>query len=101
MTLVAVLEFRNRWMKQEEVLKEMGQFYPPVKEGADVHNSYARLLLTKDIQEINETAKLHRIIIHSPKGIKVATEDEAIAYLHNQYKETLGKLQKRTVLLKE
>ena len=94
MTLIAVLEFYNRWMKQEEVLAEMGKFYPPIKEGTDYHNSGARSMLTKDIQEINSTAKFNRIIVHSPKGIKVATEEEAMTYLHNQYKETLSKLKR-------
>ena len=93
-TLIAVLEFHNRWMKQEQVLNAMGQFYPPVKPGTDVHNSWARNMLTKDIQEINENTKLNRIIVHSAQGIKVATEDEAITYLHNQYKETLSKLKR-------
>ena len=94
MTLIAVLEFHNRWMKQEEVLREMGQFYPPIREGTDYHNSGARSMLTKDIQEINSTAKFNRIIVHSAKGVKVATEEEAINYLHNQYKETLSKLKR-------
>lgn len=93
-TLIAVLEFHNRWMKQEEVLKAMGDFYPHIKVGTYAHNSYARCLLTKDIQEINSTTHLNRIIIHSPKGIKVATEEEAMTYLHNQYKETLSKLKR-------
>ena len=92
--LVAVLEFHNRWMKQEEVLKTMGDFYPSVREGIDVHNSHARSMLTKDIQEINESQTLNRIIVHSPKGIKVATEEEATKYLHNQYRETLNKLKR-------
>ena len=94
MTLVAVLEYHNKWMKQEDVLKEMGDFYPPVKKGADTHNSYARALLTKDIQEINESRSINRIIVHDCRGIKLATEDEAMRYLHNQYKETLNKLKR-------
>ena len=93
-TLIAVLEFHNRWMKEEEVHKAMGDFYPHVREGTDYHNSGARHMLTKDIQEINSSAHLNRIIVHSPKGIKVATEEEAMTYLHNQYKETLSKLKR-------
>lgn len=92
--LVGVLELHNRWMKQSEVLEAMGDFYPPVKQGVDAHNSLARRLLTKDIQEINESQTLNRIIVHSCKGIKVATEEEATKYLHNQYRETLSKLKR-------
>ena len=92
--LIGTLEFHNRWMKQEEVLEILADYYPPIREGIDVHNSRARLVLTKDIQEINESQVLNRIIVHSPKGIKVATEEEATKYLHNQYRETLSKLKR-------
>lgn len=92
--LVGILEFHNRWMKQSEVLEAMGDFYPPVKQGVDIHNSLARRLLTKDIQEINESQTLNRIIVHGHRGIKVATEEEATKYLHNQYRETLSKLKR-------
>lgn len=94
MTLIAILEQYDRWMKQEEVLKEMGKFYPPVKQGIDAHNSTARVKLTKDIQEINESKEFNRIIVHGERGIKVATEQEAVNYLHNQYKEAFGKLKR-------
>lgn len=92
--LIGVLEFHNRWMKQEEVLEILADCYPPIREGIDVHNSRARVMLTKDIQEINESQILNRIIVHSARGIKVATEEEATKYLHNQYRETLNKLKR-------
>ena len=93
-TLGATLEHHNKWLKQSEVLKLMGDLYPPIREGDNVHNSYARALLTKDIQEINESQTLNRIIVHDCRGIKVATEEEATKYLRNQYRETFNKLKR-------
>lgn len=60
----------------------------------DYHNSYARQLLTKDIRAINNDTTAEKIIISSRNGIKLATKEEAIKFIENQYKAVFRKLKR-------
>ena len=51
----------------------------------DFHNSTARHLMTDDIRAINHSDVIQKIIISSPKGIKLASKDDFAGYLKRQY----------------
>lgn len=56
------------------------------------HNTAERCHLSQDIADINISPEFEKIIISSPKGIKLANEAEFFRYIENQRKSTLRKL---------
>ena len=67
----------------------------------DYHNSQGRKLLTDDIRAINNDPTVEKIIISTPKGIKLATKDEAIKYLKGQYAALFRKLKRLRLMEKK
>lgn len=67
----------------------------------DYHNSHARQVLTSDIRAINNDPTVEKIIISTPKGIKLATKDEAIKYLKGQYAALFRKLKRLKLMEKK
>lgn len=65
------------------------------------HDSTARHLLTKDIQVINKSNVIQKIILSSGKGIKLASESDFDVYIRSQYaalwrkKERIDKIAKK------
>lgn len=56
------------------------------------HNSYARRLLTADIEAINDSENFDKIIVSGSRGIKLATEKEFSRFLNAELKEVFRKL---------
>jgi hypothetical protein len=72
------------WTKQRELAELLPDLYPC--EGVQsFHDSAARLLMTKDIQALNKSASIQKIIISSARGVKVANEAEAWAFIESKY----------------
>lgn len=83
----------NKWTYQEDIAYDLHYWYLP-RVGEDFHNSVSRSLMTKDIQTINESVEIQKIIISSPRGIKLASEAEFREYIKKQYHSVFKKLKR-------
>ncbi len=72
----------DSYVDQESILALIGA-YPRRNDKQSFHDSTARRMLTRDIQEINEDPAFPGIIISAPgrKGIKLANKSEAREYI--------------------
>lgn len=88
----------NRFVDQEELVTLVGLY--PSGGSTTFHDSTARRLLTRDIQEINEDPDFPMIIISSPgrKGVKIATNEEASAWVKKQKFPCFKKLKRIAVI---
>ena len=77
----------DQWTKQEQVAYDLLEHYDirTLCFGADFHNSKARQLMTKDIQVINDSEDIQKVIISGAKGVKISTEQEFNKYIKRQY----------------
>lgn len=92
--LYSLLLKEDGWVEQEEIAAKMyPEFYSAWDEG-HFHDSPVRVLMTRDIQTINEDSSFEKIIIHSVDGIKIATEEDIDDYLQSQYSEIFRKLKR-------
>ena len=97
--LYAYLKERgDQWTFQEDIARDLIEWYYFKKED-DFHNSNARMLMTKDIRAINDNSVIQKIIISSPRGVKLANETEFSQYIKSQYKSVFRKL--KQIRLKE
>ena len=78
-TLVKILQFADRPIKQEGILEIMDNHYEyePDK-SKHPHETNARRVLTRDIKAIRETGRY--TIISNDKGIRLGTIEEATLY---------------------
>lgn len=80
------------WTKQREIAELLPDLYP--FDGAQAfHDSGARLLMTKDIRALNKSAVIQKIVISSPQGVKIATEDEAWTFISSKYSTAFKSLE--------
>lgn len=77
-------ESGDTWAKQREIARSLPDIYP-IAEGQPFHDSGARLLMTKDIQAINKSDVIQKIIISSAQGVKLATKEEAERFIEGKY----------------
>jgi hypothetical protein len=68
-------ENTDRWVTQQEMYQYLKGEYPNY-DGNNFHDSPARIMITSDIQKINESDVIQKIILSSSKGVKIATADE-------------------------
>lgn len=80
----------DRWTSMEQVTDSIS-YYPAFFTGY-YHNSAARRVLTRDINEINSSDTYFKIIISCNDGIKIATEEEAYRFLKSESREIFKKL---------
>lgn len=83
------------WITQYNTAKELGKDYPEYfysKKAEDFHDSPARLRMTADIRKINDSGVIQKIIISSPKGIKLANEEEFQKYIRKEVGAALRRL---------
>lgn len=80
------------FLKQSEIVNALPQYYPYSENLGVFHDSHARMMLTKDIQAINDSDEVDVIIIHSSKGIKIADEAEFDRYIAKQYASVFRRL---------
>ena len=80
----------DRWTYQTEVAKIIcsqsnGEYYSDWNgKPKDFHDSAARLQMTKDIRAINDSNVIQKIIISSPRGIKIANKSEFKKYIRKE-----------------
>lgn len=89
----------DAFVDQESIVDLMGM-YPPREPHQTFHNSTARRMLTRDIKEINEDPAYERIVISSSgkKGVKLATREEALAFIVKNKMPCFRKLKRIAVL---
>ena len=85
----------DKWIKQEQIAYLMANDYD-YSFSLDIfdtfHNSATRLDIMKDIRAINNDDAAEKIIISSPRGVKIATEEECLYYIGKEYASVFRKL---------
>lgn len=79
------------WTTQIDIAYALKDHYDVSFKNDRFHDSKARLQMTMDIRKINDNDVIQKIIISSPKGIKIANESEFDEYI---YKELGGVLRR-------
>ena len=90
-----LLDKEDQFTPQHQVARDLYEYYGNGEcclEPKDYHNTAERVLITKDIREINDGNTFEKIIISNSKGIKLATEEEFNAFIKRQYNSAIRKL---------
>lgn len=80
------------WTKQRDLADLLPDLYTWDTAQA-FHDSAARLLMTKDIQALNKSDLIQKIIISSARGVKLANKEEAQAFIVGKYAAAVKKLE--------
>lgn len=91
--LYACLERQSYYVSQTQIGRELLEEYDDCNSN-DYHNSNARMVLTRDIRAINNDMSAEKIILSYRQGIKLATKEEAVKFIDNQYKSVFRKLKR-------
>lgn len=83
----------NCFTLQQTIANALPKCYP-YDSTYDFHNSRARLMMSKDIQIINDSLDYEKIIISSQQGIKLATKKEFKEYMRGQYAAIFARLKR-------
>ena len=89
----------NVWTESRRVTDSIN-LYPTFYRGS-YHDSKARRDLSDDIDYINRDPRYDKIITHGNDGVKIASEEEAIAYLKSLKKEAIKMLAKANAVAKK
>ena len=82
----------DKWTSMEQATDSVKE-YPAYFRGT-YHNSYARRLLTRDIEQMNGSEKFEKIIVSGSRGIKLATETDFEKFLEAELREVFRKLKR-------
>lgn len=82
----------DKWTLQRDIAAALPELYPCERAEA-FHDSGARLLMTKDIREINKSDVIQKIIISSAQGVKLASKEEARAFIAGKYSAAFKSLE--------
>ena len=99
-----LLEQGDKYTAQSEIARELyGEFGNGecCLEPKEYHNTTERIDLLRCKQSINDSSEFEKIIISNSKGMKIATESEAVRYLENQYKALFRKLRRLRTMEKK
>ena len=72
--LYEYLKSQTDWVKQEHISSSLPDLYGTDK--TPFHDTMARLNITNDIRAIKKSDIIQKIVISSPKGVKIANEDD-------------------------
>lgn len=86
-------ESGDTWEKQRDIARSLPELYP-ITEGQPFHDSGARLLMTKDIQAINKSDIIQKIIISSSQGVKLANKEEARQFIAGRLASVIAALER-------
>lgn len=76
----------HRWITQLEIQQTLKEEYPDYDGQQNFHDSGARLWITNDVQKINESDVIQKIILSSSQGIKIASAEEYRVWSQNKWK---------------
>ena len=83
----------NHFTLQQTIADALPKFYP-YDNRYNFHDSRARMIMTKDIQKINDSSEYEKIIISSAQGIKLSTKREFEGYINSQFASVFAKLKR-------
>ena len=81
------------WEKQRDIARSLPDLYQ-ITEGQPFHDSGARLLMTKDIQAINKSDIIQKIIISNSQGVKLANKEEARQFIAGRLASVIAALER-------
>lgn len=82
----------DRYMTQLEIVCTLKEVYTLDFSADTFHDSNARHQLTKDIREINKSDVIQKVIISTPKGVKIASSAEFEQYINAEFAAIFRKL---------
>ena len=82
----------DRYMTQIDIVYGLDEYYDTSFTDAHFHDSSARMQLTKDIQIINNSDVIQKVIISCSKGIKIASNEEFARYINAEFAAVFRKL---------
>lgn len=87
----------DEWTSQSDIARsdELFRYYGNAEcclEPKEYHNTTERLVLLSDLQAIKTDPEFEKLVISSPKGVKIANEEEFDRYIKSQYKSAIRKL---------
>lgn len=88
-------ECGDEWSTQRNVAVDLVGYYGEDGEFLDTenfHDSPARMLMTADIRAINDSSVIQKVIISSPKGIKLANKEEFDRYIRKEIMSAVRRL---------
>ncbi len=82
----------DRYLTQLEIAYALDEYYDTSFYNDQFHDSATRHLLTKDIRAINKSEVIQKIIISTPKGVKIASSAEFERYINAEFAAIFRKL---------
>ena len=90
-----LLQQNNQWTFQEDIAKALPDWYAPIEQTKDYHNTKERHLMTKDIRALNDSSVIQKIILSNPnKGVKIANKEEWQECIKRDYISVFKKLKR-------
>ncbi|MBR5202902.1 MAG: hypothetical protein IKW45_06525 [Clostridia bacterium] len=87
------LKEQDAWITQFEIAQELQQFYF-CDDRNRFHDSQARKTMTADIRTINDCPKIQKIVLSTPRGVKIATEEEFDKYIGKEISNAVKRLER-------
>jgi hypothetical protein len=85
---------QETWVNRKDILRDLCGSYGYIENGDLYHNPSA-VLLTRDINILNNSHDVRKLIISSSKhGVKIATKEEAKSFLMRNFAENIRRMQK-------
>lgn len=83
----------DEWTYQATLAAEIPEYnYGKNEDFSTFHDCHARHLMTADIRAINDSGVIQKIIISSPKGIKLANKEEFDRYIRKEIMAAVRRL---------
>lgn len=82
----------DTYWTQIELAYRLREFYNTTFDDSNFHDSATRHQLTKDIRTINKSDVIQKIIVSTPKGIKIASSAEFEQYINAEFAAIFRKL---------
>lgn len=89
----------DKWTSMAQATDSVKQY--PAYFTTNYHNSTARRLLTRDIEQMNVSSNFDKIIISSSFGIKLATRKDFDKFLEAELREVFSKLKRLRQIAKK
>ena len=82
----------DRYMTQLEIVLTLKEYFTLDFTADTFHDSKARHMLTADIRTINKSDVIQKVVISTPKGIKIASSAEFEQYINAEFAAIFRKL---------
>ena len=91
----------DSWTTQKDIAHALKDCYDVSSDSTNFHDCKARQQMTVDIRKINESNVIQKVIISSPKGVKIANEEEFSRYIRKELNAAVRKLLRAKQKLKK